>query len=352
MPAKIDPVGKKPYISAIVPVFNGERTVGRCVGSLQRQSLPASDYEVIVVDDGSTDGTAVRLQQVVGIRVVHQVNAGPAAARNRGIREAKGDILVFTDADCQADFHFLEKLVAPLVADPAGVVAAQARYKSRQESWVARLAQIEIEERYEKIGSPAQLTGIGTYGSAYWKQAVEAVGGFNERYRSASGEDFALSYALTRGGRRAVFVADALVYHEHPDTLRRYYRSKRSRGFWRVLLHQQFPQESRRDSYVPTGLKAQIALIGMMPIVGGAWAGLTWAGAGSLANGMLAMYGGFFLASGTGFFRLVWKNDKRLIGGSPLFLVVRAVAIAVGVVAGVLRFGLRTSGASFTKVQS
>ncbi len=90
-------------LSIIVPVYNAERWLRRCVKSLLNQDIDKSEYEILLVDDGSTDGSLVLAHQLAAeagnVRVFTQPNAGPGAARNRGIDNAKGQYLMFVDAD-------------------------------------------------------------------------------------------------------------------------------------------------------------------------------------------------------------------------------------------------------------
>ena len=90
-----------PLVSVIVPVWNAERTLGRCIGSLMAQSLPS--LEIICVDDGSTDGSAAMLRRFAGedprIRVISQENRGVSAARNAGLDAARGRWVAFADSD-------------------------------------------------------------------------------------------------------------------------------------------------------------------------------------------------------------------------------------------------------------
>ena len=97
-------------VSVIIPAYNAEATLGRCLSSLHRQSRPPD--EIIVVDDGSTDGTA-KVAQRHGARIISQGNAGPAAARNVGARAASGEVLLFTDADCAPTCDWVECMVLP-----------------------------------------------------------------------------------------------------------------------------------------------------------------------------------------------------------------------------------------------
>ena len=99
-------------ISAIVPVYNTEKLVGRCIESVLVQSFP--DWELILVDDGSRDGSLNVLREYekkdTRLKVIHQENAGPGIARNRGIKEATGDYIVFIDSDDVIKPEYFEKL--------------------------------------------------------------------------------------------------------------------------------------------------------------------------------------------------------------------------------------------------
>ena len=110
-------------MSVVVCTFNGSKTVGRTLDSLLMQNYPAASYEIIVVDDGSTDTTAEIVQSYPGVSYIkHAVNEGVAAARNTGLKVARGDIYVALDDDCIVDPNWLSKLESGYAQDnPAGV---------------------------------------------------------------------------------------------------------------------------------------------------------------------------------------------------------------------------------------
>lgn len=103
-------------ISFIIPVYNCKRFLPECVSSIRSAELP--DYEILLIDDGSTDGSGALCDELAAefseIRVVHQANAGVSAARNRGIRESSGELLLFMDADDSID----SKLLSDVLSDP------------------------------------------------------------------------------------------------------------------------------------------------------------------------------------------------------------------------------------------
>src|SRR5262249_36910674 len=107
-------------VSVVVCSYNGGQTLEQCLHSLQALDYP--DYEVIVVDDGSTDHTRAVLSRFPTVRAIHQENQGLSAARNTGLRAGSGDIVAYTDSDCFADPHWLTLLVSQLLHSGAAAV--------------------------------------------------------------------------------------------------------------------------------------------------------------------------------------------------------------------------------------
>ena len=99
-------------ISVIIPAHNEERFITACLTSLKEQSV---SVEIVVVDDGSTDRTIKRIKKIRGIHLFRQSHLGAALARNRGATHARGDILVFVDADMTFEKNFIKALVKPIV---------------------------------------------------------------------------------------------------------------------------------------------------------------------------------------------------------------------------------------------
>ena len=116
-------------ISVVIPAYNAGQTIEGCVRALQAQTT-AEAVEVIVVDDASTDGTGA-LARAAGARVICEGKLGKSGARNAGARAAQGEILLFTDADCEALPDWVERMIAPLGRDRE-VVGVKGAYYSRQ----------------------------------------------------------------------------------------------------------------------------------------------------------------------------------------------------------------------------
>jgi cellulose synthase/poly-beta-1,6-N-acetylglucosamine synthase-like glycosyltransferase len=247
----------KATASVIVPAFNAEKTIGACIESLLAQGQKA--LEIIVVDDGSADRTLEIIMGFGGVKLVKQNHAGPAVARNRGAKAAKGEIIIFTDSDCIAEPDWLEEMLKPF-SDPV-VAGVQGRYKCRQREIVARLIQLEIGQRYEKMEGKNSIDFISTYSAAYRKSVFEEFKGFDTSFPMASGEDTDLSFRVHEAGCKMVFSPKAIVWHTHPTSWKKYFRVKFFRAFWRTKVYRKHKGKMLNDSYTSQTMKAQLILL-------------------------------------------------------------------------------------------
>ncbi len=217
-------------ISIIIPTYNRKDLLRRCLSMATNQGY--LDYEVIVVDDGSTDKTGKMVQQEFPeVQYIRQeINRGPAAARNRGIEAATGEIVAFTDDDCIPPHDWLVRLAKgfreyPSSAAVGGIQEASedmmhthliARYERFVTRQIYRLGEKPI------IGAPAPG---GTNNIAVWRHVLLTIGGFDESFPVAAGEDADLLRRIAERGYTTVTLP-VRVIHMQPYT-------------WPAFLHQQ-----------------------------------------------------------------------------------------------------------------
>lgn len=326
--------------SVVVPVYNGAGLIERCLDALAHQSGVQPDaYEIIVVDDGSTDDTAAQVrgwierhpQQVC--RLVQQPNGGPAVARNQGAQAARGDVLLFTDADCAPVPHWIRALLTPF-GEPT-VVGAKGTYLTHQAGIVPRFVQAEYEDRYRRMAGRAAIDFIDTYSAAYRRGIFLENGGFDPRFRGSC-EDQEFSFRLVAKGYRLVFVPEAQVVHIHDADVGEYVRRKAIIGFWKALLTRVHPDRIVEDSHTPQTLKLQMMLmalaLALMPLaLAGRWSPrLRRLYRLPLAATLL------FLATIVPFERRLAERSLRLALAGPAMLALRAAALGFGYLAGTL----------------
>lgn len=243
--------------SVIIPAFNAERTIDRTLQSLIAQNS-AGDFEIIVVDDGSADKTA-EIVRKYPVKLIQKENCGPAAARNLGVEESSCDIVLFTDCDCVPEPDWVQKMTEPFTdKDVSGVKGV---YISRNRNIIARIIQLEFEERYLMLKKLKYIDFVDSYSAAVRKEAFLSVGGFDTSFPKADNEDVDLSYKMANAGYKMVFQPEAVVEHlGHPANLMRYLKVKFSRGFWRTAVYKRHPGKAVKDSYTPQSLKLQILM--------------------------------------------------------------------------------------------
>jgi GT2 family glycosyltransferase/glycosyltransferase involved in cell wall biosynthesis len=211
-----------PSVSVVIPTYNRVDMLVCCLRALQAQCISRADYEVVVVDDGSTDGTPAALREwtpstEMALRAYSRPNSGPAAARNEGIGRARGALIAFVDDDCIPEPDWLKNLIdaLPLDASCAGIggriVGASDALISRYVDWRGLLAHQRTEE---------EINYLVTANALFHKHCLLQVGGFNECFRWAGGEDPELARRLRARGYYFVATERALVVHRHRETLR------------------------------------------------------------------------------------------------------------------------------------
>ncbi len=245
-------------MSIVIPTFNGAARIGNCLDAILRQAA-TRDVEVLVVNDGSRDNTAEVIQGYPGVRLINQTNAGPAAARNRGAKEARGTILLFTDDDCVPTPGWLDAMLEPF-KDPE-VAGVKGVYRTHQIELVARFVQLEYEDRYRLMNGLSSIDFIDTYSAGFRRDRFLEIGGYDVSFPVACAEDVELSYRMSARGWEMKFAPHAVVYHTHPSSLSRYLQKKYKFAFWRVLAVRKNPAKAAKDSHTPQLMKLQLLFL-------------------------------------------------------------------------------------------
>lgn len=327
----------RPRYSVIVPAYNTEHTIGACVAALRAQQF-GQPYEIIVIDDGSTDGTAA-VARAAGATVITTPNGRPAAARNVGTRAAIGEIICCTDADCIPHPDWLRQITFPL-ADP-DIIACKGSYATRQTELVARFVQLEYEDKYDLLRTEKYIDFIDTYSAAYRRETLLECGGFDERFDYL--EDQELSFRLAAKGYKMVFQPEAVVDHLHSATPGAYLRKKQVIGYWKAQVIRRFPERAVKDSHTPQVMKVQMALsmllvgLTLLGLVGAALFPARW-GIPGWFNLLPPMFVALiFVVTTLPFVRKAWPKDRAVALVSPVLLLGRALALSAGYIHGILR---------------
>jgi len=202
-------------------------------------------YEMIVVDDGSTDSTG-EVVKTFPTQYIFQENAGPAKARNTGWKAATGRVICFTDSDCIPYADWVSTLLEGFESDEIAAVAGSYDIVNRK-SFLALCIHKEIKWRHARFKK--RIRAFGSYNVAIRKCILEQTGGFNESYQTSSGEDNDLSYRILKAGYKIAFRGDALVAHHHTEKWWKYLKEQYRHGYWRMKLYKDFPEMSKGDDY-------------------------------------------------------------------------------------------------------
>ena len=231
------PLSRYPRVSVVVCAYNAERTIDECLASLSRLHYP--DYEVIVVDDGSTDGTLAIAERWGYCRVLSGPNQGLSAARNLGAEAADGEIVAYTDSDCVADPDWLTYLVAKMEA--GGLAACGGpNFPPPEEDLVAAAVAVSPGGPTHVLISDEVAEHIAGCNMAFRREALRRLGGFDPIYRAA-GDDVDICWRFQDAGYVIGFSAAAIVWHYRRNTVRAYLRQQRGYGKAEALVYAKHP---------------------------------------------------------------------------------------------------------------
>ena len=211
-----------PFASVIVPVRDGESTIADCLDAVLATDYPADRREILVIDNGSSDGTAA-LIQARPVRYLREERRGVSNARNRGIAESRGEILAFVDADCLVEPQWLTELVRPFDDPEVGSVAGDLQHApptTPAERQAARM--LGNWQRFAFTSNPAYPI---TANAAYRRDVLERIGPFDPHMTRAQDVELGLRFQELSGLRLA-YAERATARHRNRATQLGFFRQQ------------------------------------------------------------------------------------------------------------------------------
>jgi GT2 family glycosyltransferase len=285
-PSPLPALSRYPKVSVVVCSYNGSKTLDGCLASLEKLNYP--DYEVVLVNDGSTDSVPEIAARYPYIRYHAQKNQGLSAARNTGMNLATGEIIAYTDDDCFADADWLYFLVSKLLETGASGVGGPNLLPTGDGPVAACVS--------ASPGTPAHILvddnvaeHIPGCNMAFWADRLRAVGGFDPVYTKA-GDDVDACWRLQAEGNVLVYAPAAMVWHHRRATVNAYLKQQRGYGEAEGLLKRKHPEKFQ-------GFRADLSWMGRI---------YTRAGLG-LEVGKPVVHHGIF---GMGFFQTIYSAPQ------------------------------------------
>ena len=302
----------QPMISVVVCAYNADSTMEGCLASFQNVEYP--NFEVIVVDDGSTDKTGEISDKYAArypfIHVIHQPNLGLSAARNVGMYAAKGEIVAYTDSDCYVDPHWLTYM-AWAFQDSRFAAVGGPNLPPPEDNRTAACVAVSPGAPTHVLLSDEIAEHIPGCNMAYRKEYLMDLGGFDATYRAA-GDDVDVCWRLMDQGNVIGFHAGMMVWHHRRNTVKAYLKQQRGYGIAEALL---MPKHQHRFNMLGNSR----------------WAGRIY---GDISGALLAsrpvIYHGVF---GSGLFQTLYEPKGSLVGYLPLSFEWMMASVALAAVA-------------------
>ena len=238
-------------LSVVIPTHNRKEILRRSLEALFDQTLPHESYEIVIVDDGSTDETEARVREMmltspVRLRYYYQSNRGPAAARNLGIREAEAEVILLIDDDVIASPSLLRTHLQEHQAASRIAVLGKTEIHSEitPTPFLEFITASELLVAFDRIesGQDVPYRYFVTSNVSLRKEHLWEVGMFDEGFKSPGYEDTELAYRLSQHGIQTVYNPRAVAYHLDPMTLESFIHRQRRVGRNAVIFQRKHPE--------------------------------------------------------------------------------------------------------------
>ena len=247
-----------PFISVIVGIRNEERFIEECIESLLNLDYPRDSYEILIVDGMSTDKTR-DLVQKYPVKLLLNERKNVAAARNLGVKNAREELVAFTDGDCKVDPQWLKNLVREMQSAPEDVVCFGGPNLIFDSDPVFGRVVGYAQETFLGSGGSAQsknstkkhyVNSLPNCNAMYKKSAIQEVGGFDERF--LVGQDGDLNYRIGKKGNRFLYIPEAQVLHHRRGTLKSFSIRMFKYGMWMAELFKKHREFIRWYAFLPS----------------------------------------------------------------------------------------------------
>jgi glycosyltransferase involved in cell wall biosynthesis len=225
-----------PMVSVIVCCYNAAETLDECLRSLNQLAYPV--FEVIVVDDGSTDGTH-QIAEKHKVQCIRVPNGGLSKARNLGIEAAKGEVVAFIDSDAYADPDWLYYMVTALEEHGASAVGGP-NLSPLQDGFTAQCVDQSPGNPTCVLVDNERAEHIPGCNMAFRRSVFDVVGKFDAQHRAA-GDDVDLCWRILVADRKIVYHPSAVVWHHRRQTIRSYLRQQKGYGYAEAHLQRRYP---------------------------------------------------------------------------------------------------------------
>ena len=237
---------KWPTISVVVCTYNGQRTIRNCLDGLQKLEYP--NYEVIVVNDGSTDKTGA-IAKEYGFRVITTENRGLSSARNTGMHAAKGEIVAYIDDDARPDPHWLTYLAATFLTT-SHVGVGGPNLPPPDDGPVADCVANAPGGPVHVLLTDREAEHIPGCNMAFRKWALQEIGGFDTQFRIA-GDDVDVCWRLQQKGWTLGFSPAAMVWHHRRNSVMAYLKQQLNYGKAEAVLERKWPEKYNAAGHIP-----------------------------------------------------------------------------------------------------
>jgi len=232
------PLTHYPKVSVVVASYNGGRTLKVCLDSLVRLNYP--NYEVILVDDGSTDSSPEIASLYKTIRYIRQTNHGLSVARNTGIQASTGEIVAFTDSDCRADEDWLYYIVGDLLTSRFTGMGGH-NFLPPEDSPAAAAVLVSPGGPAHVMLNDRLAEHIPGCNMIFYKWALDEIGGFDPIFMKA-GDDVDVCWRLQQRGYRIGFNPAGFVWHFRRSNVQAYLKQQRGYGEAEAMLVRKHPE--------------------------------------------------------------------------------------------------------------